>query len=444
MLKKIEIDGFKTLSNFAFKVSPGLNILVGPNGSGKTNILSFFEFLGNLQEMSVSNAISCCGGAGSVFKKEGENKYQPFITATIFGSINLEQRKFLHYQYEFVIKIHKSIESIYFQHQRIKSIYSPEDIDVFPEDSNVILDLDLEKYVNDDLVPITTIHRLDGRKIKTRFLGRDNSSKKQIIKHIERLFNDHLSLEDGIPAGGRYFYDEIALIHRDIKGGKIYNIEPSRVKIPEDSAQSPGIQKDGTGLYSTLYAIKKKKRKSHGGMLYQRILEDKPLGKTTLKEILQYVQLANEAIEDINVFNDTFDNQLQIRIAVSGVSECSLLPLSAMSDGTIKWITLLTILLTNKSIYSIEEPENYLHPLMQTEFMEIVRNEVTGNRFILISTHSETLLNNATPEELVVISFENGCTHANRPSNAEDINKEIEETGFGLGYYYISGGLEND
>ncbi len=444
MIKQIKVDGFKTLSDFSFTVSPGLNILVGPNGSGKTNILSFFEFLGHLQKMPLSHAISCSGGAGSVFKKEGKFKFQSQIDATIFGTIFIQPKKTLHYQYDFTIKIHESIESIYFQHQRIKILYTKEKCEDIIFTEKTIYDLDIEKHVDDELVSTTSINRIDGRKIRTRFMGRKKNSKKEIIIEIERVFNHHLTLEDGLPAGGRYFYDEISFIHNDIKGGEIYNIEPSRVKIPEDSAQTPGIQKNGTGLYATLYAIKKKKQKSFGGRLFHRFLDDRPLGKTSLKEILQYVQLANNSIEDINVFNDTFDNQLQIRIAVSGENECSLLPLSVMSDGTIKWITLLTILLTNKSIYSIEEPENYLHPLMQTEFMEIVRNVVTGGRFILISTHSETLLNNAAPEELVVISFENGSTRANRPSNVADLNSEIEETGFGLGYYYISGGLEND
>ena len=44
MITKIKVDGFKSLKNFELELHEGLNILVGPNGSGKTNIVLFFEF----------------------------------------------------------------------------------------------------------------------------------------------------------------------------------------------------------------------------------------------------------------------------------------------------------------------------------------------------------------------------------------------------------------
>lgn len=54
-MDKIEIQGFKSIRNLRLDFSP-INILIGANGSGKSNFLSFFEFLrniynGNLQKM---------------------------------------------------------------------------------------------------------------------------------------------------------------------------------------------------------------------------------------------------------------------------------------------------------------------------------------------------------------------------------------------------------
>ena len=34
-ITSIHVDGFNTLSDFRLTLNPGLNILVGPNGSGK-------------------------------------------------------------------------------------------------------------------------------------------------------------------------------------------------------------------------------------------------------------------------------------------------------------------------------------------------------------------------------------------------------------------------
>lgn len=45
LLKNIKVSGFKSLEGFSLEFHKGLNVIVGPNGSGKTNILSFLEFL---------------------------------------------------------------------------------------------------------------------------------------------------------------------------------------------------------------------------------------------------------------------------------------------------------------------------------------------------------------------------------------------------------------
>jgi predicted ATPase len=95
-------------------------------------------------------------------------------------------------------------------------------------------------------------------------------------------------------------------------------------------------------------------------------------------------------------------------------------------------------------MFSIEEPENYLHPLMLSEIISIMRTYTKKERLILMSTHSETLLNNATPDEIIVVSYKNGKTTAKRVSNANELTTEIRDTGFGLGYYYMSGSFDNE
>ena len=53
-------------------------------------------------------------------------------------------------------------------------------------------------------------------------------------------------------------------------------------------------------------------------------------------------------------------------------------------------------------------------------------------------------MNNASPNEIIITEFKDGSTSAKRCSNAYDINEEIKNTGFGLGYYYIAGSIEHD
>jgi predicted ATP-dependent endonuclease of OLD family len=97
------------------------------------------------------------------------------------------------------------------------------------------------------------------------------------------------------------------------------------------------------------------------------------------------------------------------------------------------------------SIFAIEEPENYLHPLMQREIVNIVRTEFEfkgREAFALMTTHSETILNCVDPDQLILVHMENGRSVARRPENAEDIREEMRKSGFGAGYYYIAGAIE--
>jgi predicted ATPase len=57
----IEIEGFKSIKKAHIDLAP-INILIGANGSGKSNFISFFEFLNNLYEQKLEEYISLGGG----------------------------------------------------------------------------------------------------------------------------------------------------------------------------------------------------------------------------------------------------------------------------------------------------------------------------------------------------------------------------------------------
>ncbi len=167
----------------------------------------------------------------------------------------------------------------------------------------------------------------------------------------------------------------------------------------------------------------------------------------TLDRIVAFLRLANSTIKHLSVENDPFSNKLIIKISISSGDYEAVLPLASMSDGTIKWLTLITAILTSKTIFSIEEPENFLHPWMQAEIVNIMRDHLSEKKlfsFVLMTTHSESLLNYAKPEELIIVTLEGGRTIANRVSNLRSVKKEISASGFGLGYFYFSNALSNE
>jgi len=462
MITRIEVDGFKTLSGFSLDLFHGINVLVGPNGSGKTNIITFFEFVSNLIKCNnVSEATSRSGGAGVVFKRIGSGTNKEF-RSKIYGCIDraelpvpfLQQDKefkakpFLFYLYTFEIEFSEGINPIFFKAQSLRLKCCSE----FISSSSI----DKESY-NWDLICNTRVSKsykvnaqvdvLRKSLLETTLFMYRYGSKKNRRNFFKDVISSSASVGEPLPKIIERYIPVLRLC-KDLSGGEIYNIIPSSIKLPEDSARPPRILKDGSGLSATLNALKKGSPIQGGNEDQTHLRTPKAaLHSNTLTELLPYYQQANPTISDIDVVDDTFSNQLRVTFEIENGAYTASVPLALMSDGTLKWITLITAAFTAKSMFSIEEPENYLHPRMQSRIVSIMRELLIKNEknaFTLMTTHSETLLNKCQPEELIIVSLINGSTVAHRNKNPDIISKEIRETGFGLGYYYTTGALGDD
>lgn len=466
MITNISVDSFKSLQKFSLRLEPGLNILVGPNGSGKSNILTFFSFLSRLMASSLPDAISRSGGAGSVFNKKGAETFSRRVSCSVEGAVNLtkEDRFFpaikpgvVYYRYEFTIEASQQFDSVYFTNQRIlmqkdlfqltkKSMRRPRgavwDVDIQQT-------FDPEKRHREVFVHSFNYEHLDFRYSKLSSKRKDG--KLAVITELNAHFRDAALQYESLLRQCFGLFSEIYAPVFDMGGAEIINIVPSEVKKPEDSSAEPGINADGSGLAATLYQLKRA-AESQAVDRYARVINGK-FPEITQKEasqifnqIQELASLVNPAIRKLDVFSDPFDNIIKLRVTVDSGGGEAILPFSAMSDGTIKWLALVTAILTYRSVFAIEEPENFLHPRMQQEVVSIMRADAEKRKnlsFVLMTTHSESLLNAALPDEAIVVTFADGQTKASRPRNKRLLSEEIRKSGFGLGHFYLTGALDN-
>lgn len=188
MITRIEVNGFKSLTNFELNLQTGLNILVGPNGVGKTNVILFFEFLSQLMKTPLAKSVSTLGGAGSIFQKIGAEKYSDVIEFKIFGSRRTESKKYIVYEYYAKIRASFDDDTIFFEQQRIQ-IRTASKFWASPKQKfyKSKWDLDVE-YIN--LLSSEAklqIHVLDRRKFKARFLLSEKTSKNELFEELEKF-----------------------------------------------------------------------------------------------------------------------------------------------------------------------------------------------------------------------------------------------------------------
>jgi predicted ATPase len=436
MLCGIHVSGFKSLEGFQLDFRKGLNVIVGPNGSGKTNIIAFIEFLSFLARDSLLDAVSKSGGAGRIFRRDRFGALNKCIAFTIggqgtFQDFLTDKRHSARYEYSADIMLSESNSTLFYRRQRLKLSHQGElfwriDIEVFSEDPDNV-QLIFHHHDDDFLLDMYRRPKKD-----------DVSEVKASILEISKNFARGQSIcqiFDRYVLGAR-------LVSSDLWRARSYNIAPSTVRAPEDIASEPIIAPDGTGLAATLFALTNVRRDYR---FYPHPVQHTDDPNRTLNKILTFSRVVNEAIRKIDVEPDTIENKLRVFIHFEYEGGYLRLPFSLVSDGTAKWFTLVTAILTSPALFAIEEPENYLHPLMQKEIVNIVRSTFSGpdsDGFAVMTTHSETIFNSVDPSEIILIRMDQGKTIASRTTNADDIREQVRSTGFGAGYYYIAGAFE--
>lgn len=439
MIRKIKADGFKSLSNFELELNPGLNILIGPNGSGKTNITAFLEFISNIYKSNLSHAIAQAGGVSSILRKTQD--YAEKIEFSITGETrngNENEGSIGTYQLDAIISFNIKEGKVFFEQQHLVCDYSNFKLSE-GKGSEFVFKCDIT-VINNGIGNQSSVVREwdmgDYKRFKNgnRRLRSPASrySKKNIESEITNFsFGDELVISALYFLAGPIMY---RFFNGELRGGMVLNIEPRKAKSANDISTEVGLLKDGYGLAATLYHLK-----NDGSA------EDKHKLNSEFETISKYARMANSSISSLNPHIDLSQNKIVLDAVISSEGRTnSILPATMLSDGTIKWIALITALYTSNIVLAIEEPENYLHPWMQSEIVSIMRDASQENRnsFFVLTTHSETLLNEAAVEEIILVRFELGRTIASRVSNRDMVNVAIKKSGLGLGAYYKSDMLE--
>jgi predicted ATPase len=437
MLKRIRVSGFKSLVDFDLEFRRGLNVFIGPNGSGKTNIINFIELLSFLSRDSLLDAVGRSGGAGRIFRRTSYGLLVKQISFEITGDgeyidYRTRDHQWAAYELSASIELSENNSSIYYSRQRLKLAVNnvPRAVSKW--------DVDLEVVGSPEGTASSHIYNLVEDAIKPVFGLQQTAELGVIRSEIVRTLSQYGTTRAIHQLIERF--SSTRIIGSDLQYARAFNISPATVRMPEDIASEPEISQDGGGLAATLFALKSARHDGYFPYYVSRYFYEPD---KLMEKIIAYSKIVNDSIRGISVYPDAVEAKLRIFLDVDYENTELSLPFGLVSDGTAKWFTLVTAIVISSSVFVIEEPENFLHPLMQKEIVRIIRDTFEGRDvFAIMTTHSETILNAIDPDEMILVHMENGRTVAKRPINSEDIRSEIKSTGFGAGYYYIAGAIE--
>lgn len=115
--------------------------------------------------------------------------------------------------------------------------------------------------------------------------------------------------------------------------------------------------------------------------------------------------------------------------------------MSEYSDGTLVAISILATLThvnPTRSLTCIEELENCLHPRAQQKLLEFLRQN-SPRWQLLVTTHSPYLVNGVDPADiLVAVVGENGLTRFEKPTNRKAIDDLLKSSYSSLGDLMVS------
>lgn len=475
VLKKIKVNGFRSLMGCTVSVRPGVNILLGPNGSGKSNILMFLAFVSAMFErQSASVAVSDFGGVGKIFSRSGKHNIWKRIDAELTGDGSyrtyqddgIEVLSNYWYEYRFSINFSEDIETVYFGEQDFKFSVSNG-----PSNSRSTRNGDWDVHIKqsasivDNIITDSyTVHEINLKLIDellVKFITQianeeeDGDTKRAFVRLLQQ---DHHSDIPIVHSAGDYIHAMRGVI-TDFLKNNVMDIVPSMAKNTEDSATPPGVKENGQGLAATLYALDRAKKDIEHPIgqsaIWPTLKKAGSLGYIPIPNAFDMIEEATKSVNDnilsIHPEKDNMANSITVYIYQKSDVGNVKLPLSLFSDGIVKWLALVTSIITNRSIFAIEEPENYIHPLMQKKILDLLRENLRaqgegGNPrgSLFLTTHSETLLNSADPSEIIVVSMtDSGATKTRRLRRTKDIRDAVNQNGFGLGYLYLSGVLQD-
>ena len=339
-IKSIEIENFKSIRNSGTIELKDINVLIGANGSGKSNFIEFFNFLKNIVNEKLRLYVSKNGIDNILYfgRKKSDYLFSKIIFDVFFTN--------KHYKYDYIFKLIPN---------NIGQLIFTEEYGNYYEGEEIV------SYIIDT-----------GRQIETSL-----RTGLQLFEPFVRNLDFLLSLNSFII----YHFNDTSFTS---------NIKTASSIVDNQTF----LKEDGSDIASFLYSFSKNYIKNF------EILE------SIIKSIAPFFKRFHLVPDDLTG-----------EILLQWVEKDTIFPVSSLSDGTLRFICLASILLCPMKPKTIilDEPELGLHPYAIEKLAAMI-HIASEHSQIIISTQSIDLISQFSADDIIVVDRENEQTIFKRQS----------------------------
>lgn len=391
-IKKIRVINFKSFKEMEIELG-NFNVLIGANASGKSNFIQIFQFLRDIINIGLNNAISMQGGVEylrNINIGPSENLSIDLITDKEIRWLAKKTKEGLigtkacEANYGFAMKFKKKGPKIEILRDKLSLKCD-------------FLKLEEKKFEEKEKIGQgeITISHVNG-KVKTNIGAALPIKEDDIIPPFvrERLPSNTLLLENAY-----FFPPRLNDIFSEIS---IYDFDP---KLPKKSTPITGkaeLEEEGSNL----------------SIVLKNIIED----KNKKRKLFNLISEVLPFVDDVDV-EKFADKSLLFKLREKYFKK-QYLPASLVSDGTINITSLIVALYFEKKLLTIiEEPERNIHPHLISKVVNMMK-EASQEKQIIVTTHNPEIIRHAELENILLISRDReGFSTVSRPAD----NKEVKE-----------------
>lgn len=378
-IREISVRNYKSLRHVTVRPR-SLNVLVGPNDSGKSNFADFLDFLADVYQHGVSEAVARKGGADAIAFRDRDSR-----SGTISFSIDADisyrgiphdepgSEGKLRFRHEVSLKL---IDGLLWSYHAVDEER-----------------LTIDSAERGSRTPLVALHR-SADEIRST-VSSENSSfgrEAETIPAILELISKAGGADraDSILNGLGSVSPMVKAFAESVSKVRVFQFSPVAGRQPGAPAPSSKLDRYGANLPTVVDLLQRE---------HPRAWEKVLTAMRRIKPNLEQVEVGY-----------TENRLLGLFFREAGYDRAW--SAAEVSDGTIQSLALLTAIYDPEpGLLVLEEPENSVHPWIVRNIVEACRS-VGRRKQIILTTHSPVLLDAVKPSEVWMIWRNgNGSSH---------------------------------